>query len=251
MTAPTLVGLDCGWMRTQRRTLVADGGTDEISIPIPAWLIRHPDGVVLFDVGLHPDLANDASSLGDMAMRFEVDLDVGGTVGPRIEQPDVDPAGSLTVVLSHCHFDHVGGLVELPNAHVLVQRDEWQAANEGGPVYDTRLIDHGHAVVELDGAHDVFGDGTVTCLPTPGHTCGHQSLRVLTDAGATILAADACYFIHTLDDEELPPFAHDLDQQRDSLAMLQRERAAGTTVVPGHDAAVLATMTGPTDPPAP
>ncbi len=79
--------------------------------------------------------------------------------------------------------------------------------------------------------------------PDPGHTCGHQSLRVLTADGPVILTGDACYFSHTLDDEILPPFAHDHDQQRASLAMLRRERDAGTKIVPGHDAAVFRTMT--------
>ncbi len=239
MTGPTITGLDCGWMRTQARTLSTGGGTDEISIPIPAWLVRHPAGIVLFDVGLHPDLAASTASLGTLAKLFAVDLDIDGTIGPRLEQHHVDPADSFTVVLSHCHFDHVGGLVELPNARVLVQRDEWRAASEGGTVYDAGLVDHGHEVVELDGPHDLFGDGAITCLPTPGHTCGHQSLRVLTEEGPAILAGDACYFSRTLDDEVLPPFAHDLDRQRASLAMLQRERSGGTTIVPGHDVDVF------------
>ena len=75
MTSPSLVGLDCGWMRTQTRTLVADGGTDELSIPVPAWLIRHRGGVVLFDVGLHPDLATSTAPLGRLAKLFDVDVD--------------------------------------------------------------------------------------------------------------------------------------------------------------------------------
>lgn len=244
MSAPTVVGLDCGRLRTQRRTLVADAGTDVMELPVPAWLVRHPDGVVVFDVGLHPDLAIDTSPLGRLAALFDVDLAADGTVGPRLEQHDLDPDGALTVVLSHCHFDHVGGLVDVPNARVVVQRDEWRAARAGEAAYDAALVDHGHDVVELDGPHDLFGDGLVTCLPTPGHTCGHQSLRVVTAAGPTILAGDACYFSHTLDDGVLPPFAHDHDRQRESLELLRRERAAGTTIVPGHDEAVFAALRG-------
>ena len=243
MTGLALVGLDCGRMRTQRRTLIADGGREEISIPILAWLIRHPDGDVVFDVGLHPALATDSSSLGELTKLFAVDLDVGGTVGPRHAERGVDPLSGLIVVLSHCHFDHCGGLEELPNARILVHRDEWMAASAGGGGYDPSLIDHGHDVIHLDREHDVFGDGTVVCFPTPGHTCGHQSLRVRTASGTVILAGDACYFGHTLDDELLPPFAFDLDTQRRSLQVLQRARAAGATIVPGHDATVFRDLT--------
>lgn len=244
MSTATITPLDCGWLRQQERTLLKGGSTEITEIPVPAWLVRHPSGVVVFDAGLHPDLAVSPESLGPMAKLFDPVLDTGGTVGPRLEQHDVDPAGAITVVISHCHFDHVGGLCEMPNARVVVQGNEWSAAlaagQQGG--YDSQLIDLGHDVVEVRGEHDLFGDGTITCVPTPGHTCGHQSLRVLTDAGPVILAADACYFARTLDDGVLPPFAFDLDQQRASLDMLRGERAAGTTLVPGHDAEVFRGM---------
>jgi len=243
MNAPTIVGLDCGWMRTQARTLLDEGSIDELSIPIPAWLVRHPEGDVVFDVGLHPDLATSSDSLGPLAKVFAIDLEPGGTVGPRLVQHEVDPTGPLTVVLSHGHFDHVGGLIELPNARVLVQRDEWRAVRAGGGGYDESLIDLGHDVIELNGEHDVFGDGTVVCLPTPGHTCGHQSLQVRTADGPVILAGDACYFSHTLDDEVLPPFAHDHEQQLASLRLLRDAQHAGTRIVPGHDADVFRSMT--------
>ena len=240
--SPTITGLDCGWMGTQRRTLIDGGGTDALRIPIVSWLVRHPAGDVVFDAGLHPALATSTEMLGPLQKIFSVDLTPDGTVGPRLAEHQVDPAGPLTVVLSHGHFDHCGGLVELPNARVVVQRDEWQAAQTEG-VYDIALLDHGHDVTQIDGEHDRFGDASIVCVPTPGHTCGHQSLRVVTDDGVMILAGDACYFSHTLDDEILPPFAHDHDAQRRSLAWLQDQRVAGATVVPGHDAAVFRTMT--------
>jgi glyoxylase-like metal-dependent hydrolase (beta-lactamase superfamily II) len=171
---------------------------------------------------------------------FTPELQPGGTVAGRLAEHDVDPLGALTVVLSHCHFDHVGGLCELPNARVIIQSDEWVAATgEDDVAYDKSLYQLGHDVLAIAGAHDLFGDGTVACIPTPGHTCGHQSLRVVTANGPVILTADACYFGHTLDDGVLPPFAYDFDQQRASLDMLRREHAGGTAIVPGHDAEVF------------
>jgi len=236
----SITALDCGWLRTQGRSLSQQGSTDEQRFPVPSWLVRHHLGTVVFDVGLHPDLVDGPASLGPLAKIFTPELQSGGTVGGRLEQHDVDPNGELIVVLSHCHFDHAGGLCELPNARVIVQADEWAAANGADDVaYDKSLFDLGHDVLAIHGAHDLFGDGTVACIPTPGHTCGHQSLRVVTAGGPVILTADACYFSHTLDDEVLPPFAFDFDQQRASLDLLRKQRDAGTTIIPGHDTDVL------------
>jgi N-acyl homoserine lactone hydrolase len=111
------------------------------------------------------------------------------------------------------------------------------AGQDGG--FDTALVDLGHDVLTVTGEHDLFGDGLIVCIPTPGHTCGHQSLRVVTADGPVILTSDACYFTHTLDDEVLPPFGFDHDLQRQSLAMLRNERDRGARIVPGHDAAVF------------
>lgn len=243
---PTITGLDCGWLSTQERGLVAGGSTELIRLPVPAWLVRHDRGVVVFDAGLHPALADGPGPLGRLAKLFTPELAAGGTVGARLAGQGVDPAGRFDVVVSHCHFDHVGGLCDLPNARLVVQRDEWaaattdEAAGSGG--YDRSLYDLGHDVLAVDGEHDLFGDGTVTAFPTPGHTCGHQSLRVLTGDGPTILAGDACYFLHTLDDDVLPPFGFDLDRQRRSLALLRAERDRGVRVVPGHDAGVFRSL---------
>ena len=238
--SPTIAALDCGWLVTQERTLLSGGGRNLLRLPIPAWLIRHPRGDVVFDAGLHPGLADGPDGLGPMAKLFTPDLAPGGSLGPRLAEHDVDPDGPLTVVLSHTHFDHVGGLCEVPNARVLVHGDEWSwAMTDDQRDADRALYDLGHDVLTVDGPHDVFGDGSVVTIPTPGHTCGHQSLRVETAGGATVLAADACYFTHTLDDEVLPPFAFDAEQQLRSLALLRRERDAGAQVVPGHDAAVF------------
>jgi glyoxylase-like metal-dependent hydrolase (beta-lactamase superfamily II) len=84
-------------------------------------------------------------------------------------------------------------------------------------------------------------------VPTPGHTCGHQSLRVVTAGGPVILTADACYFSSTLEDGILPPFGFDHDLQRRSLDWLRGEQRNGTRIVPGHDAEAVRAWSGHDD----
>jgi N-acyl homoserine lactone hydrolase len=68
-----------------------------------------------------------------------------------------------------------------------------------------RDFDLGHELRLLDGEHDVFGDGSVVCLPMHGHTPGQQSLRLRLDSGGgeVVLTADACYFCQTLRERRL------------------------------------------------
>jgi len=102
-----------------------------------------------------------------------------------------------------------------------------------------RLCVEAGRIEQIDGAHDVFGDGTVVCVPTPGHTAGHQSLLVRSSdalgADAALLVGDACYLRQMLTDGILPPFAHDADRQRDSYALLARYEADGARLLFSHD----------------
>lgn len=118
-------------------------------------------------------------------------------------------------------------------------RAEWEAGQDPDRrarlAYDLRDYDCGHARVLVDGAHDLFGDGRVVCVPTPGHTPGHQSLRVRLAGGDVVLAADACYFRRTLETLALPGFAWDRTAMVASLERLRALRARGARIVFGHD----------------
>jgi len=103
--------------------------------------------------------------------------------------------------------------------------------------------DLGHEVITSEGEHDLFEDGRITCLPTPGHTPGHQSLRVrLDDSGEVILCADCAYFERTLGGGPLPGLRHDHEQQARSIADLRARRDQGARLVPGHDPDVFAAL---------
>jgi N-acyl homoserine lactone hydrolase len=217
------------------------GGEGDVTIPVPAYLIEHPKGRALFDTGLHPDLQHDpAGRLGPrLAKMFRVGFRPGEEVSARLEAIGRDPGKIDLLISSHLHFDHVGGNALIPNATMLVQRREWDAGMDPDAAvkrgFNPRDYDLGHKTRIVDGEHDVFGDGSVMCLPTHGHTPGHQSLKVRLDSGDVVLAADACYFCQTLRERRLPPAMYDRAAMLASLDRLEALERGGARIFFGHD----------------
>jgi len=241
-----LFALTCGWLTGPMGNFIA-GESGSIRVPIPCFLIDHPNGMVLFDSGLHPLLQTDpAGRLGSLARIFEPHFRAGEEVGGRLAALDVDAARIRYLVNSHLHFDHTGGNASIPNAQLVVQRPEWAAGHDADQMrrnaYNPRDYDLGHDVLQVEGEHDLFGDGRVVCLPTYGHTPGHQSLRVRLDAREVILTGDACYLRRTLDELRLPSVVADEAAMLASLRRLRELRAAGAQIFYGHDPEFWATV---------
>jgi N-acyl homoserine lactone hydrolase len=238
--AVRLFALTCGTVTAEFDRLMA-GGEGIITLPVPVFLIEHPKGRALFDAGLHPDCRDDAAlRLGPrFAGLFKIGLGVGEEVSARLAAIDRDPCRIDLLINSHFHFDHVGGNALVPNATLIVQRREWEAAADPERAarhgYNRRDFDLGHKRRLIDGEYDVFGDGSVVCLPTHGHTPGHQSLKVRLDGGEVVLAADACYFCRTLRERRLPRHVDDRDAMLSSLDRLARLEAEGARIFFGHD----------------
>lgn len=236
----TVYALTCGWLEGDFGRLM-EGGEGRIRLPIPAYLIEHPKGTALFDAGMHPDCQhNPPGRLGArLAGLFAFDYRPGEEIAARLEALGRDPGKVDLLINSHLHFDHCGGNAQLPNAALLVQRREWDAGMNADMAvrcgFDRRDFDLGHKLRLLDGEHDVFGDGSVVCLPTHGHTPGHQSLRLRLPGGDIVLAADSCYFCRTLRERRLPRFVYDREQMLASLDRLAAVEAAGARIFFGHD----------------
>jgi N-acyl homoserine lactone hydrolase len=235
-----LFGCVCGQFHSPAEGLGMTGG--RVVAPVPFYVIDHPDGVALFDCGLHAAVG-DAEDPYRKALQSQ-DLDV--TFGPEetvtrhLERLDIDPARVRWVVLSHLHFDHAGGLHQIPNATLVVQRQEWAAGFDADMAaryfLPKQYYDLGHAVQLVDGEHDLFGDGSAVCVPSPGHTPGHQSLRVRGPQGDHILIADACYNSQAAETRSFPAFADQAAMNR-SLDNLIALAAPDTVLVYGHDPA--------------
>jgi glyoxylase-like metal-dependent hydrolase (beta-lactamase superfamily II) len=208
-----------------------------IRFPIPAYLIETAEERILVDTGLHPAAIADPEAFYG---RPEAGLFEFEQEQPIFEQ--LDPQTLTRIVLTHLHFDHAGALTMLPpSIPVVIQRREWQAGSEREAIARNFLYPRDYAIGEdrlvlVDGDHDLLGDGSIELLLTPGHTPGHQSVRV---GEELVLGADVAHFASTYDDRRFPSFGDDLDEQARSADRLRALRDGGTRVLPGHDADVL------------
>jgi N-acyl homoserine lactone hydrolase len=229
----------CGWLEVDAKNILANQ-PGRLRLPIPSFLIEHPKGRAVFDTGLHRDLQNSAQRLGPLSKVFEVHYRAGEDLGARLRAHGVDPEKIEFMINSHLHFDHVGGNEALPNAKLIVQRREWEAAADPDQIrrngYNRADFDLGHKLQLADGEFDVFGDGSVVCIPTYGHTAGHQSLRVRLESGEAVMTADSCYMRKALDEMLFPPFAHSYDAMRAVMERFRAMERAGARLIFGHDA---------------
>jgi glyoxylase-like metal-dependent hydrolase (beta-lactamase superfamily II) len=234
-----LFAFTCGHV-TGARAGFLEGESGTLTVPVPAYLIVHPNGKALFDTGLNRMLRREkARLLGPSADDWEIDLPDGADLAAQLTRFGASPSDIRYVVNSHLHFDHCGGNADFPNATLVIHAKEWGAAQrpklQAAGIYNPIDFAHMQSVRELDGETDLFGDGTVVVFPTPGHTPGHQSLRITLASGTVILAADCCYLKQTLDTLHLPGAVYNRAQMLETLEGLRREQAAGARIFYGHD----------------
>ena len=144
------------------------------------YVITHPRGNVLFDSGVHPQMGTDpVARLGPAAAAFDARMTPEDHVERRLATIGLKPSDIDLVIQSHLHFDHAGGLEWLTHAPVLVQREELAFAYYP-PVYQRDIyvrgdFDHELEWRQLEGDHDVFGDGRLIAFPAPPGTRGATS----------------------------------------------------------------------------
>jgi N-acyl homoserine lactone hydrolase len=165
----------------------------EETLPVNVIVVEHPEGVCVFDSGQ----TSQAVAPGYLPRwhpflrlaRFGLSGD--DEAGSQLTRLGIDPADVRWLVLSHLHTDHVGGINAFRNAEILVSRTEWRRATGiGGRVrgylpqhwprgLTPSLVDFtGPAIGPFSGSYDLTGDGTLSLVPTPGHTPGHMAMVV-------------------------------------------------------------------------
>lgn len=240
----------CGESRTEDVSANWSPGVDQgkpREFSNNCYLIRHDKGWMLWDTGLSDSIASKpegVSVLGGLLV-----LHVKRTLASQLAELRLSPADVKHLAISHFHSDHCGNANLFTAATLYIQRPEYDAAFGPEPAkfgfvpanYEKLRA---NPVVKLDGDHDVFGDGSVVILSTPGHTPGHQSLLVrLPKSGAVLLSGDMVHFDSNWSNRRVPARNFDRDLSARTMERMAAFLAArNARLWINHDKAQSATI---------
>src|SRR5439155_3445490 len=197
----TLTRIDCGTGATP--TDVGQRFTDTfaykdlaLTFTFSCYLIKHGDDYMVWDTGFAPGSNPNAPKVG---------------IVERLAELKVKPEQVKYVGISHFHADHTGQLAPFTNATLLIGKGDWDGITAQPPMQGANVagfkdwMGGGRKVEPQILDKDVFGDGSVVMLRTPGHTPGHSSLLVkLKEKGPVILMGDLAHFHENYDSNGVP-----------------------------------------------
>jgi N-acyl homoserine lactone hydrolase len=224
--------IDCG---TSAKPMDLQRFSDTFAFPgqtrtftFSCYLIKHGNDYMVWDTGFAPGSNPNAPKVG---------------IVDRLKEVNVSPDQVKFVGISHFHADHTGQLLPFAKATLLIGKGDWDGVSANPPMGGANALGFtpwtkdGSKVEPLTMDKDVFGDGSVMVLRTPGHTPGHSTLLVnLKGKGAVILIGDLTHFQENWDTNGVPTFNYDRAQ---TLASIERVKKIAeklkATVVIQHD----------------
>jgi N-acyl homoserine lactone hydrolase len=208
--------LEAGTMGGNYSDFVDQAPSRKITVPIPALLIEHTEGWILYDTGFGLNYDAFLNQFPHNILRHltQVQTSRESAIATQIQAIGLTPNDIQWIVVSHLHHDHAGGLQDFPQAKIVVTKKEWDEGHQGrffsrlfrgyiGEQYyavQNRLqLIHMEALDPDEGfphVYDFFQDGSLKLLDTSGHTAGHLSLLITLPSGTKMLAVgDAAYTV--------------------------------------------------------
>jgi glyoxylase-like metal-dependent hydrolase (beta-lactamase superfamily II) len=220
-------------------------------LPIYAWVIEHPEGIIVIDTGE----TGKTDSPGYFpwwqpyflfGVKFNVDP--GDEIGPQLRRRGISTSDVRWVILTHLHTDHAGGLQHFPESEIFVSRKEYDLAsgtlgklngylpNRWPDWFNPTLVDYQSRDNDFINAHTITKSGDVRIVPTPGHTPGHQSVILQKDGKTFVFAGDASYTKENLMKNVIDGVSLDAAVSQDTLDRLSGFVASKNAVyLPSHD----------------
>jgi N-acyl homoserine lactone hydrolase len=232
--------LDGGFIRGYDASDLADDSAYNgrlIDLPAPCFLIRHPYGDLMWESGISPTRTD-----------LEIEVEFSATLEAQLATLGLTPAGIRFVSVSHGHWDHSGNAGLFAASTWIVNPHERAAMFEDETRATQAMDDYGALelaeTILISEDHDVFGDGSVRIIQSPGHTPGHTVLLLrLADAGPVLLSGDLWHLGESRTHRRVPPFNVDRAQTLASMDKVEAiVRATGARVVIQHEAADIASL---------
>ena len=198
--ADKLYVLDCGHISAPDQSRWSPGVNVGVPLELSdnCYLIHHAQGWFLWDTGLPDAIAANPDGVKG-ANGFQ--LKRSKTLAAQLQELGVKPSDLKAIAISHTHPDHIGNVELFPQVMLFVQKAEYEWPGEGG----APRFNPNHPVTKLDGDYDVFGDGSVMIISTPGHTPGHVAFTFGRGKDDAVFVGDMVHTPLQLQHPELSP----------------------------------------------
>lgn len=213
-TADQLYRLDCGRSVANDESVWTPGANvgRTVQFSSTCWLVKHRGDWLLWDTGVPESALNDPKGWSTLPKLIVYHLD--RSITDQLAAIKLTPADITIVAISHTHGDHIGNVNLFPNSKVVMQQAEYKWINSSDAPNDNvkqllalarRLMGKPKNLQLVEGDTDIFGDGSVTLVSTPGHTPGSQSLLVhLRNSGFIILSGDVAHSKENFEKDIVP-----------------------------------------------